>query len=40
MVFVLAVDTELVSYARESCSQCPVVCVILRNVCACSVPVP
>lgn len=40
MVFVLAADTELVLYARESCSQCPVLCVILRNVCACSVPVP
>lgn len=36
-VFVPAEDMELVPYARESCS---VVCVILRNVCVWSVPVP
>lgn len=39
-MLVPAEDTELVPYARESCSQCPVVCVILRNVCVWSVPVP
>lgn len=39
-MFVPAEDTELVPYARESSSQCPVLCVTLRDVCVWSMPVP
>lgn len=39
-MFVPAEDMELVPCARESCSRCPAVCVILRNVRVWGVPVP